>query len=86
MVSKNWKLFVARLSGIMLTQDRLKTKIFPAETKKRREQMGRTPYLIKQIVNVLGLGQNEFDVHTNTKITPLSKPLLNIDLEGKLRK
>jgi hypothetical protein len=44
------------------------------------------PFLIEQIVNLLGLGQNEFDVHTNTKITPVGKPLLNKDLEGKLRK
>ncbi len=41
------------------------------------------PFLIKQIVNLLGLGKNEFDVHTNTKITPVGKPLLNKDLEGK---
>jgi hypothetical protein len=44
------------------------------------------PFLIEQIVNLLGLGQNEFDVHTKTKITPFGKPLLNIDLEGKLHK
>jgi hypothetical protein len=44
------------------------------------------PFLIKQIVNLLGLGQNEFDVHTKTKITPVGKPLLNKDLEGKPRK
>jgi hypothetical protein len=41
------------------------------------------PFLIRQIVNLLGLGQNEFDVHTNTKTTPAGKPLLNKDLEGK---
>jgi hypothetical protein len=41
------------------------------------------PFLIKQIVNLLGLGQNEFDVHTTTKITSVDKPLLNKDLEGK---
>ncbi len=40
------------------------------------------PFLIKQIVNLLGLGQNEFDVHTNTKMTPVGKLLLNKDLEG----
>jgi hypothetical protein len=40
------------------------------------------PFLIKGIVNLLGLGQNEFDVHTNTKITPVGKPLLNKDLGG----
>ena len=44
------------------------------------------PFLIEQIVNLLGLGQNEFDVHTNTKITPVGKPLLNKDLEEKLHK
>jgi hypothetical protein len=44
------------------------------------------PFLIKQIVNLLVLGQNEFNVHTKTKITPVGKPLLNKDLEGKPRK
>jgi hypothetical protein len=44
------------------------------------------PFVIKQIVNLLGLGQNEFDVHTKTKITPVGKPLLNKDLEGKPHK
>ncbi len=29
------------------------------------------PFLIKQIVNLLGLEQNESDVHTKTKITQL---------------
>jgi hypothetical protein len=28
------------------------------------------PYLIEQIVNLLGLGQNEFDVHTKNKDNP----------------
>jgi hypothetical protein len=32
------------------------------------------------------LGQNKFDVETKTKITPVGKPLLNEDLEGKPRK
>ncbi len=48
MVSKNWKLFVARLSNFWLRKillDRPKKKIFPTKTKKWREQMGRTPYL-----------------------------------------
>jgi hypothetical protein len=44
------------------------------------------PFLIEQIVNLLGLGQDEFDVHTKTKITPVGKPLLNEDLEGKPHK
>ncbi len=43
-------------------------------------------FLIEQIVNLLGLGPNEFDFHTNAKITPVGKPLLNEDLEGKLCK
>jgi hypothetical protein len=42
-------------------------------------------FLIKRIVNLLGLGQNEFNVQTKTKITS-GKPLLNKDLEGKLHK
>ncbi len=42
--------------------------------------------MIEQIANLLGLGQNEFDVHTKTNITPLGKPLLNKNLEGKPRK
>jgi hypothetical protein len=41
------------------------------------------PFLIEQIVNLLGLGQNEFDVHTKTKITPVGKPLRSKNLEGK---
>ncbi len=46
MVSKNWKLFVARLSGLWLRKvllDCPKEKIFPAKTKKWRERMGQTP-------------------------------------------
>jgi hypothetical protein len=42
-----------------------------------------TKILLEQIVNLLGLGQNKFDVLTNTKITPVGKPLLDTDLEGK---
>jgi hypothetical protein len=44
------------------------------------------PFLIKQICNVLGLGPNEYNVETNTKVTPVGKPLLNKDLEGKPQK
>ncbi len=43
-------------------------------------------FLIKRIVNPLGLRQNGFDVHTNIKMTPVGKPLINKDLEGKLCK
>jgi hypothetical protein len=41
------------------------------------------PFLIEQIVNQLGLGQNEFDIHTKTKITLVGEPLLNKDPKGK---
>ena len=44
------------------------------------------PFLIEQIVNLLGLRHNKFDVQTKTKITPVGKPLLNKDLEGKPHK
>jgi hypothetical protein len=44
------------------------------------------PFLIEQIVNLLELGQNKFDVQTKTRISPVGKPLLNKDLEGKPRK
>jgi hypothetical protein len=44
------------------------------------------PFLIEQRVNLLGLGQNNFDVQTKTKITPVGKPLLNKNLEDKLHK
>jgi hypothetical protein len=43
-------------------------------------------FLIEQIVNLLGLGQNKFDVQTKTKITLVGKPLQNINLEGKPHK
>jgi hypothetical protein len=41
------------------------------EIKKNKFKLSQ-PVLIKQIVNLLGLGQNEFDVHTNTQISPLA--------------
>jgi hypothetical protein len=41
------------------------------------------PFLIERICNVLGLGSNEYNVQTNTKVTPVGKPLLNKDLKGK---
>jgi hypothetical protein len=46
MVSKNWKLFDARLSSFWLRKillDRPKKKIFPTKKKKWSERMGRTP-------------------------------------------
>jgi hypothetical protein len=43
-------------------------------------------FLIEQIVNLLGLGQNKFDAQTKTKTNPVGKPLLNKDLEVKPHK
>jgi hypothetical protein len=48
MVLKNWKLFVACLSGFWLRKMMLghqEQKMFPAKIKKWREQMGWTPYM-----------------------------------------
>ena len=44
------------------------------------------PFLIERICNLLGLTNNEWDVATNTKKTPVGKPVLNKDLSGKPRK
>jgi len=44
------------------------------------------PFLIDWIVTLLGLKNNEFDISTNSKATPVGKPVLNKDLKGKSRK
>jgi hypothetical protein len=44
------------------------------------------PFLIERICRTLGLIDNEWDVVGNSKSTPVGKPLLNKDLEGKPRK
>ena len=44
------------------------------------------PFPIEQICNGLGFGPNEYNIQTNTKVTPVGKTLLNKDLEGKLCK
>ena len=44
------------------------------------------PYLVEIIVSLLGLKGNEFNVETNSKATPVGKPVLNKDLDGKPRK
>jgi hypothetical protein len=49
MVSKNWKLFVARLSGLWLHKillDHPKKKIFPTKTKKIEGTNGPGPLLL----------------------------------------
>jgi hypothetical protein len=43
------------------------------------------PFLIDRIVRLLGLLDNDFDVEANTRPTPVGKPLLSKDLEGKDR-
>ncbi len=44
------------------------------------------PFLIERIVTLLGLKDNEFNVDTNARPTPVGKPVLNKDLDGKPRK
>ena len=44
------------------------------------------PFLIDRTVTLLGLTNNKFDVSTNSKATPVGKPLLIKEFEGKLRK
>ena len=44
------------------------------------------PFLIERIVKFLGLSDNDFNVDTSSKPTPVGKPVLNKDLEGKPRK
>jgi hypothetical protein len=44
------------------------------------------PFLIERICTTLGLLNNEWDVASNTKATPVGKPVLNKDLSGKPRK
>jgi hypothetical protein len=44
------------------------------------------PYLIDRIVSLLELNQDEQGFRTNPKATPVGKPVLNKDLEGKPRK
>ena len=44
------------------------------------------PFLIERICKLLGLMDNDWDVAANTKRSPVGKPLLNKDLDGKPRK
>jgi hypothetical protein len=65
--------------GYVLNNKRDINKFLVIEIKKiiRHKFELSQPFLIEQIVNLLGLGQHEFDVQTKTKITPVGKPLLN---------
>ncbi len=71
--------------GYILTDEGDRKKSLGIEIKEisKNKFQSSQPFLIKQIVNLLGLGQNKFDVQTKTKITPVDKHLLNEDLEGK---
>ena len=44
------------------------------------------PFLIERICRTLGLIDNDWKAETNSKKTPVGKPILNKDLEGKPRK
>eukprot|EP00956_Cyclotella_meneghiniana_P016831 scaffold26923_cov50-Cyclotella_meneghiniana.AAC.1 len=44
------------------------------------------PYLIERICRTLGLIDNDWKAETNTKNTPVGKPVLGKDLQGKPRK
>ena len=44
------------------------------------------PFLIERICRTLGLIDNDWKAETNSKKTPVGKPVLNKDLEGKPRK
>ena len=44
------------------------------------------PYLIDRIVALLNLNQDDLGFNTNPKTTPVGKPVLNKDLDGKPRK
>ena len=44
------------------------------------------PFLIDWIVSFLNIDTNDYGMETNTKPTPVGKPLLHKDLSGKTRK
>ena len=44
------------------------------------------PFLIDRIVTLLGLENNEFESSSNSRSTPVARPVLSKDLEGKPRK
>ena len=44
------------------------------------------PFLIERIVTLLGLTNNEYNVETDSRTTPVGKPALYKNLQGKLRK
>ena len=44
------------------------------------------PYLTDRIISFLNIDANDNNIETNTKSTPVGKPLLHKDLSGKPRK
>ena len=44
------------------------------------------PFLIDRIISFLNIDTNDFGLGTNSKLTPVDKPLLHKDLSGKPRK
>ena len=44
------------------------------------------PFLIDRIVAYLNIDSNEYGIGTNSKSTPVGKPLMHKDLSGKPRK
>ena len=44
------------------------------------------PFLIDRIVSFFNIDTNDYEMETNTKPTPVGKPLLHKDLAGKPRK
>ena len=65
---------INKFLGIEITQ--LDDKIFKVSQ----------PFLIDQIVSFLNIDTNDYGMETNTKPTPVGKPLLHKDLAGKPRK
>jgi len=53
--------------GYILTDEGEINKFLGIEIKEITRNKFEKPFLIKQIVNLLGLGQNKFDVQTKTK-------------------
>ena len=65
---------INKFLGIEITQ--LDDKIFKVSQ----------PFLIDRIVIFLDIDTNDYGMETNTKPTPVGKPLLHKDLAGKPRK
>ena len=65
---------INKFLGIEITQ--LDDKIFKVSQ----------PFMVDRIVIFLNINTNDYGMETNTKPTPVGKPLLHKDLSGKPRK